>query len=358
MSCHVLCCAVLCCAVLWCAVLCCAVLCCAVLCRAVVCCGLACSGGVFVSDASALLVGVTCEHNTLSPGVNSGGCLYQDGVGEVTVRRSALRFNSATANGGGLFAFGNFGGKLSLTDSLIEGNQCLGKAPGTGYGGGLYLGGSSVLQNLTLTQNRALFGGAVVAAAQQTGATVSYTNLLTTQNQALSAGGGWYLIAPPTVPAESDGCVIDATNSAPTGARYAGPPYALALLAPTACFNDSAGGAAALACALSIASGFDLGAEVTVEVRDVYGNGMVYDNHTFVLAVVDPASASAQPGVGCELSGVSSLQLTAGVARFQEVGVRGPIGTSCVLQIQTAQGVSRAPLTSPFVVVAMQCNAT
>jgi len=114
------------------------------------------NGGIIVGGISTL-DGVTVTNNFNSGGTGpGGGGIFINGNG-VVVRNCVVTNNTTTANGGGIR---NGGGKATIINTTISGNVA------NGGGGGLdtFDGGlaSFLAVNLTITNNRAGFGGGLL----------------------------------------------------------------------------------------------------------------------------------------------------------------------------------------------------
>ena len=144
-----------------------------------------------------------------------GGGIYsanKKGTCTININNSSVSGNTATQEGGGIFAvdelYGSDGCAVSLNGVALNGNKAL-----NGNGGAMYLFGDDVtLTDTTMTGNTASEnGGAIVAAnskIQLNG------NIGITGNKAGSEGGGVKLYGGDTLQAGNDSSVVIRGNSA------------------------------------------------------------------------------------------------------------------------------------------------
>jgi hypothetical protein len=130
-------------------------------------------GGIFNQSGTLLLNGVAISGNSSDQG---GGGLANNGV--VTISRSTISGNSASA-GGGITGLGSF----TIWDSTISGNTAL---TGIALGGGIRVGGFVDLINSTVAGNAAGDGGGIFNNGFISG-TVSARNTIIALNTASSS---------------------------------------------------------------------------------------------------------------------------------------------------------------------------
>lgn len=163
------------------------------------------------------------DFNTLDPFFSppsSGGGI--DASGNVTIRDSIIRDNTATRNGGGIDFSANDGVDKSLViiDSTISGNFAGDPAIDLGVGGGLYARGANatvVLRNVDVLNNSAgdSGGGVYTSSVEATVFDSTFTG-----NSALgsdSGGGGLYILGP-----GEDFSVFDSSFTSNTAVAGAG----------------------------------------------------------------------------------------------------------------------------------------
>lgn len=143
-------------------------------------------GGAIRNSGRVTLINCEVRGNE-TRGFGFGGGIYSDGAdSELTLRHTVVSANQAEGGGGGLAV----GGRLTVVDSIIRGNESL-----QDFGGGVYL----------FAEARAEF-----------------TNVLFSGNRAAIAGGAVYVEPPifPGTPIFRN--VIVRANSAPVGPNCAG----------------------------------------------------------------------------------------------------------------------------------------
>jgi CSLREA domain-containing protein len=129
-------------------------------------------GRIFMSDSKIL--------NNFTPG--QGGGISASGPFWL-IENCLIAGNTARNDGGGIW-----GGNLTIRDSVIENNKSIGT--GTGYGqkgGGVYLGGANLLENVIISNNDTLGGSG--GGLQIQGGRTSIKNSLISNNRAQTGGG-------------------------------------------------------------------------------------------------------------------------------------------------------------------------
>ena len=173
--------------------------------------GLADHGGAILNEAGAnlTLADVTLSHNHATGGLG-GGAIFNDAGASLSIKDSSLTNNQATTavnfdpttgGGGGGAIFNDFGASLSLTDCGLSGNQAVTTVGFDNFGGAIYnLGGTTTITDCTLENNQVSGGGSSTIIAGSVGgavenmvaATLTVTNSRFSNNQAISAAGGYY----------------------------------------------------------------------------------------------------------------------------------------------------------------------
>jgi hypothetical protein len=146
-------------------------------------------GGGIASAGFVRLFESLIEGNT-SEGVGGGVASFD--VGRVDIISSTIRGNTASQGGGIYNAFMTFG-EVTITDSVITGNRATGGAGGIpGNGGGIYNGErvslirSSVTANTASAAGGGIFNGGSIFNSER----LSLTDSSVTGNTASTAGGG------------------------------------------------------------------------------------------------------------------------------------------------------------------------
>ena len=134
------------------------------------------------SGANLTINGVTITKGNGAGGIGngSGGGIFNDAGGTLTLTNSTVSGNTASASGGGIAAFG---GTMTLTNSTVSGNTATDSA-----GGGIYAyGATSTLTNSTVSGNTAINGGGI---NNTNSATLTLINSTISGNMASNNGGG------------------------------------------------------------------------------------------------------------------------------------------------------------------------
>lgn len=124
-------------------------------------------------------------------------------MAKATITRSQIRGNTARSAGGGLyFAGGSRAGRLTLSQSLIDGNTAEYTTSTTrlsdGVGGGIFLGRTNfTLSDLTLRSNGAYYGGALFIAADLAAGARLQRLKLTSNKAVVGAAAFWLRSASP-----------------------------------------------------------------------------------------------------------------------------------------------------------------
>jgi hypothetical protein len=105
-------------------------------------------GGLSVRGGTAFITGSSFLSNIAS---SAGGGLYLGPTGFATIVNSGLLANTANHDGGGIY---NSGNRLSLSGSLLSGNQAV-----SSLGAGIYNQGKATVSDTTFEGNVATFGG-------------------------------------------------------------------------------------------------------------------------------------------------------------------------------------------------------
>jgi hypothetical protein len=116
-----------------------------------------------------------------------GGAVFNVG-GTVTLNDSTVRDNSAQYGGG---IYNAFGSEFSLNNSRITGNTAEGASSTGAFGGGIYNRGTLTLSDSTISDNTTPGAGGGVSAAG--GSETTLTDSKITNNTAVVGGGGIYL---------------------------------------------------------------------------------------------------------------------------------------------------------------------
>ncbi len=117
---------------------------------------------------------------------NYGGGIYSRNYGTTTIQGSVLSGNTASLNGGGVYAHNGGTGTLTIQNSTLSGNSAR-------YGGGISLhnAGTTTLQDNTLSGNTAYNNGGGIYAKLFPSTTTTIQNSTLSGNSA-SSGGGIY----------------------------------------------------------------------------------------------------------------------------------------------------------------------
>ncbi|RMF54433.1 MAG: hypothetical protein D6746_14330, partial [Bacteroidetes bacterium] len=141
------------------------------------------NGGGFAIDRGGsyrtfyVMSGATLELNnvTVRNGITSfsGGAIFNNFGGTVTISNSTLSGNSATDYGGAIYN----AGMVTINNSTLSGNSA-------GFGGAIYNFGTVTISNSTLSGNSATTQGGAI----YNGVTVDLTNTIISANTAPSGG--------------------------------------------------------------------------------------------------------------------------------------------------------------------------
>jgi fibronectin-binding autotransporter adhesin len=146
-------------------------------------------GGISASGSGVIDV----IDNTILSNVSTGLSLTAGRYGVITSRRNMIAENRSPGAGGGLAAYANNGGLITVTDCVIEGN-----ISEYGLGGGVsvycFSGGSVVLANSTISGNQSAFrlceGSAGGAYLRNDGGSITLDQCTISGNKAATFGGG------------------------------------------------------------------------------------------------------------------------------------------------------------------------
>ena len=183
-------------------------------------------GGIF-NQVTLNLVNTTLSNHSVN---GSGGAIFNNG--DLYLDHSEVLSSTSDGFGGGIYvylgtvtihnsliadntAFGSQGGgiysaqPITLTDTTIRGNEV------ATFGGGLHTSDRTVLERVTLTDNRSTAGAAHFA---QFG-TITYTNVTVSGNRASNNQGGIYISGPAVSIAVQNSTIANnyRTNSIGTG---------------------------------------------------------------------------------------------------------------------------------------------
>ena len=158
-----------------------------------------CGGGIYLSNGTMTMAGVTVSGNTVErEDFTKGGGLYLDG-GDVTISQSTLSGNSAAA-GGGIYSFYN--DRITIRSSEITGNAAGISGGGNGYGGGIYSWGDNLtIQDVLIQGNSASGlksqgGGVYITYGSSVSvvntAVVGNTAAVSANSEDFACGGGIY----------------------------------------------------------------------------------------------------------------------------------------------------------------------
>jgi hypothetical protein len=139
-------------------------------------------GGIYCGNSSPLISGNTITENHVLTG--GGGMVLE--YSNATVEGNTITLNTAETLGGGIYCFGF--SSPTITNNVISENAAV-----QSCAGGLYMAFdcSGVVENNTITNNRA-FHGAGVFCAENAG--VTFSGNLISENECDTYGGGFYLI--------------------------------------------------------------------------------------------------------------------------------------------------------------------
>ncbi len=130
---------------------------------------------MFGSSTLNILAGSSFTNNTALGG--DGGAIAATGTPVIDIQNAAFRFNSASANGGGVIS----SGAVTVANSLFASNTA------GGSGGGMYLGATgSTITNTTFSSNSANLGGGLF---NNGGPANSILNATFWNNSAITSGG-------------------------------------------------------------------------------------------------------------------------------------------------------------------------
>lgn len=204
------------------------------------------------SGATVTIDGLTIEHGNAN---GQGGAIYVDGTSTVTVENSTVTDNTASVVGGGIYGGGSTtvedstvtdnsvtannahgagifsSGPLTVEDSTVSGNH------GADFGGGIYTFTTSVvIADSTIADNTAADGGGGIATAGD----LTVENSTIADNSAGSGGGGIWSNANGIVSAVVHSTIVG--NSGNPGGLYFGNGASFTL-AGTIIAKGSGGGA-------------------------------------------------------------------------------------------------------------------
>lgn len=166
-------------------------------------------GGALTLEADARVTGYAAK--------GSGGGIYVNQGGALTLNGGTVEGNTSAKNGGGIYIYN--GGKLAVNSAVIKGNYAAGNGGGIAiytpdgkeqvlganvaltensagnYGGGLYTGAKSILtlDGCEITKNSTKTWGGALLAAQ--GSTVTMKSGSIKENSAEQYGGGIFLLS-------------------------------------------------------------------------------------------------------------------------------------------------------------------
>jgi len=138
---------------------------------------------VFVTAPSVAISGVTIQNGSVLGVGGSGGGLWADGTGLVTLTGVVVTANTATSSGGGVWT----NSPMSFVNSEVSGNSA-------NSGGGIWSNGTMSLTNSTVSSNT---GGSGGGAGIHTNGNMSLTNSTVSGNSApattanVDGGGIW-----------------------------------------------------------------------------------------------------------------------------------------------------------------------
>jgi len=135
------------------------------------------SGGAIYANGPITVSGSSFTDNQAT---TSGGAIYNTGT--ATITDTSFSGNSAT-NGSGGAIYNETGYSLSLTDTDFSNNTA------SDSGGAIYNNGTTTINNGTLSNNSAVFGGGIYNSA---GSTLNSTNTNFSNNTATGNGGAIY----------------------------------------------------------------------------------------------------------------------------------------------------------------------
>lgn len=144
-------------------------------------------GGIEANVGTTTLDGVNLFRNATGGSPGNGGGLHITGAGDATVSNSNVSFNSAAAEGGGLW---NGTGTMVVTDSFLNANTASGADADQGggalfnAGGTLEVSGSKLFKNIA--DGASGSGGGILN--DQGDLTVEDSNI--SRNESMRAGGG------------------------------------------------------------------------------------------------------------------------------------------------------------------------
>jgi hypothetical protein len=194
------------------------------------------------TGAQVLLQNMVIEGNATSGSAGPGGAIFT--TGNLTIDQSVIRNNTTQSSGGAIFQYSTVAAVVTVTHSLIEGNQSV-----QGTGGGIYAsrglvvvnsvirenqaptreGGGITFQSFsdngtmrvdgsTIEGNRAVVGAGISAA----GSTVEIVNTTVSGNVASSYSGGVQVSGEQTTLSLRNSTVVDNRRTSTVGPRANG----------------------------------------------------------------------------------------------------------------------------------------
>ena len=150
-------------------------------------------GGIEANAGSTKLSDVVLSWNSAGPTPGNGGGLHLTGAGTVSVDKSLVTGNSASAEGGGLW--NSAAGTMTISRSIITSNTASGTGADQG-GGGLFndgdgpTGGTMTVDRSTISANKADAGSGSGGAILNDEGKPSVDRTEISSNSARRAGGG------------------------------------------------------------------------------------------------------------------------------------------------------------------------
>jgi hypothetical protein len=136
------------------------------------------NGGAILNHGTLLIQNSTISGNTVSGAVSGGGGVSN--FGTLTIENSTISGNSAGSFGGGISNFGT----VTIENSIISDNHA------GGIGGGIFNEGALAVVGSTISDNSARQGGGAFNNWFYFPATLSITNSIISGNEATDDGGG------------------------------------------------------------------------------------------------------------------------------------------------------------------------